>query len=143
MVRDPATPWTFRRGGDGPLYVERRGAGSVGRTPKTREAESNVAGPKKDPAEVVSMRPDLTKPDTAAAPEDLKKLETREPPGDRSDVFRNTPHSSRGLLKDVEPAAPRRLPPKVAGIHRHGPECDCWLCEDEAPAGRVEIGASA
>ncbi len=38
---------------------------------------------------------------------------------------------------------PRALPPKVGGVYRHGSECSCWICEDEAPAERVEVGVSA
>jgi hypothetical protein len=131
VVRDPANPYRLRRddaGGD--LYVER--AGSVERTPK------------KTPAEVLPVRPEnLTKPDTGA------------PPERDTDVFRNNPmhapktrpHASRETMtNDDTGEAPRELPPKVAGVYTHGPECACWICGDESeatPAERVQIGASA
>ncbi len=79
VVRDPDTPYRFKRDEDGPLYVERVGA--------TVEAE-------RDPAAVVPLNPDtvgtleelenLRKPQIAAAPipPNLKKPVAEKPPGD-------------------------------------------------------------
>ena len=147
VVRDPATPWTFRReDGDGPLYVERRG--SDVRTQKPREAESINTPPKKAPAQVVPMSKRAKNPDGRTGGEDLIKPKTPDPPEDTLDVFRNNPHARRKMLTKVNPQdGPRKMPPKVAGVYKHGPECDCWICGDdetsEAAAEPVEIGASA
>ncbi len=79
VVRDPDTPYRFKRDEDGPLYVDRVGA--------TVEAE-------RDPAAVVPLNPDtvgtleelenLRKPQIAAAPipRNLKKPKAEKPPGD-------------------------------------------------------------
>ncbi|HEV2093598.1 MAG TPA: hypothetical protein VGR18_10580 [Rubrobacter sp.] len=40
-------------------------------------------------------------------------------------------------------AGPRRTAPKVEGVHVHGPECSCWICEDEPDKASDRIGASA
>jgi hypothetical protein len=127
VARAPGGAWTLRReGGDGLLYVERRAAGSDVRTQKTREGESHKATPKRADAEVLPM------PD----------------PGVRPDPFRNTSRNRCGT-SDAAADAPRRLPPKGRsmaygeGVYVHGSECACSMCEDEAPAGRGEIGASA
>ncbi len=106
--------------------------GSDIRKPKTCEGESNVSSPKKAPAEVVPMRPERATPANPTNPH----------PGAGLDPFRNIPLHGVGMIPS--PAdAPRELPPKVAGVHRHGPECAYWICEDEAPAERVQVGASA
>ena len=144
VVRDPATPWTFRRGGDGSLYVERRGAGSDIRTPKKAPAfdpPESGDNPRGDgDSAVVPMSKRVKEP----PPENLTKPYIGEPPGDRRDPFRNAPHTSRPMMKNDEVAdTPRKLPPKVGGVFKHGPECDCWICGDEELAGPVEIGASA
>jgi hypothetical protein len=78
---------------------------------------------------VVTMRPEnLTIPDT----------------GDRADPFRNNPRQRSEVLAKVNIGdAPRKLPPKVAGVYTHGSECVCWVCEDETPAERVQVGATA
>ena len=111
--------------------------GTVKRTQKTREGESHMAAPKKAPAEVVPMRPEN---EPHAGSENL----TKPHPGAGLDPFRNTPRPDRWTVRNSEAAeAPRKLPPKVGGAYWHGPECDCWMCSDEAPAERVEVGASA
>jgi hypothetical protein len=78
---------------------------------------------------VVTMRPEnLTIPDT----------------GDRADPFRNNPRQRSEVLAKVNIGdAPRKLPPKVAGVYTHGSECACWVCEDETPAERLQVGATA
>jgi hypothetical protein len=137
VVVDPASPWTFGREEDsGLMYVKRWAAGSDVRTQKLRGGESLNPTPKKVPAEVVPMR---SNPATVAG---LEKTTTDA--GDPRDVFRNTPMQGRGIPTEANlEAAPRKLPPKVGGVFVHGPECSCWLCDDEEPAGRVEVGASA
>ncbi len=55
----------------------------------------------------------------------------------------NAPRSRCGVIIPSPADAPRKLPPKMRGIYTHGPECSCWICGDEAPAERVEVGASA
>jgi hypothetical protein len=113
------------------------GSGSDVRTQKTREGESHMAAPKKAPAEVVPMRPEN---EPHASPENL----TEPHPGAGLDPFRNTPRPDRWTVRNSDAAeAPRRPPPKVGGVYRHGPRCACWMCSDEAPAERVEVGASA
>ena len=60
------------------------------------------------------------------------------------DPFRNTPRPGRGTLTNVDISdGPRKLPPKVGGEYRHGPECACWICEDEPAVEVAGIGASA
>jgi hypothetical protein len=139
-VVDPSSSWTFGREEDtGLMYVERRGGGSDVRTQKTREGvSSHMQAPKKPPAEVLPMRPENEPP---ASPENLKKPETAE----RPDPLRNNPQRKARMLTKANLAdGPRRMPPKVGGgVYTHGPECACWLCSDEAPAERVEVGASA
>lgn len=89
-----------------------------------------------------SRRPDrLQRRAPINAPGNLIEPDT----GDPLDVFRNNPMQGRRMMRNDESAdAPRKMPPKVGGRFKHGPECGCWLCEDEpaesAPAG---IGASA
>jgi hypothetical protein len=120
-----AGPFGFRRepGDDGNLYVY---------AAKTRGAESLKAASEKDPAEVVPMRPDLTKPDTG------------EPPGHRPDPFRNNCHARPPMLTNDDIGdAPRRHPLKVGGVFVHGPDCSCWICGDEEMTAPVKIGALA
>ena len=138
VARAPGGPWTLRReDGDGPLYVERRAAGSYVRTQKTREGESLKTTPQKAPAEVVPMRPEN---EPHASPENP----TKPHPGAGLDPFRNTPRPDRWTVRNSEAAdVPRKLAPKVDGVYRHGPECACWMCGGEAPAEHVQVGASA
>lgn len=37
---------------------------------------------------------------------------------------------------------PKKEAPKVGGVHVHGPECDCWLCEDSEAAPSYAGSAS-
>ena len=138
VVVDPSSPWTFGREEDsGLMYVERRGGEWDIRTQKTRGGERNVSASKKTPAEVVPMRRE-TNPH--ASPEDP----TNPHPGAGLDPFRNNPRRKAAMLtKANNPDGPRRMPPKVGGEFKHGSECACWMCSDEAPAERVEVGASA
>lgn len=103
-----------------------------------------------------------------SGPENLSKLDIQTPPDERG---RCNPHPTKhnigdGPESDVsgtknERDAERRgaelyvkptkktgpdkgLPKKVAGVHLHGPECECWLCEDDMPTtSYAGIGGTA
>ena len=108
--------------------------------PEAINSATKKAG--EDPAgNVLPMSKPVKDPGPSARPEKPRKPDT----GNPRDVFRNNPHTRGRTMRNDEAAeAPRKMPPKVGGRFKHGPECGCWLCEDEpaesAPAG---IGASA
>jgi hypothetical protein len=96
-----------------------------GRTEDLRRAVSDPETPYRfrrdeDGPLYVEERP-AVEPETEARPE-------RKP----AEVVPINPDSV-GSLDELENLTERRLPPMVSGIHKHGPLCDCEMCESPIP----------